>query len=123
MPRSRIRAAARFIDRSSYAAAVLGGGASPGAIVPVPTPSAHVPTPGLRDWLLAFLTVFSALGLAAIALFRGPLRDLLPGVSGRGLRAGLSGLRTLHSGHVGDYVTWLVVGTVALGAAWAASLT
>ncbi len=60
-----VGAAARFIDRSSYAAAVLGGGASPGAIVPVPTPSAAVPTPGLRDWLLAFLTVFSALGLAA----------------------------------------------------------
>ena len=118
-----VGAAARFIDRSSYAAAVLGGGASPGAVVPVPTPSVPVPTPGLRDWLLAVLTVFSALGLAAIALFRGPLRDLLPGASGRGLRAGLSGLRTLHSGHVGDYVTWLVVGTVALGAAWAASLT
>lgn len=118
-----VGAAARFIDRSSYAAAVLGGGASPGAVVPVPRPSAQVPTPGLRDWLLAFLTVFSALGLAAIALFRGPLRDLLPGASGRGLRAGLSGLRALHSGHVGDYVTWLVVGTVALGAAWAASLT
>jgi multicomponent Na+:H+ antiporter subunit D len=118
-----VGAAARFIDRTSYAAAVLGGGASPGAVVPVRVPAVDVPTPGLRDWLLAVLTVFLALALAAIALFRGPLRDLLPGASGRGLRAGLSGLRTLHSGHVGDYVTWLVVGTVALGAAWAASLT
>jgi multicomponent Na+:H+ antiporter subunit D len=118
-----VGAAARFIDRSSYAAAVLHGGASPGAVVPVRVPTVDVPTPGLRDWLLAVLTVFLALALAAIALFHGPLRDLLPGASGRGLRAGLSGLRTLHSGHVGDYVTWLVVGTVALGAAWAASLT
>ena len=28
-------------------------------------------------------------------------------------------LRGLHSGVVGDYVTWLVVGTAVTGAAWA----
>jgi multicomponent Na+:H+ antiporter subunit D len=123
LPADAVAAAARFIDRGSYAAAVLGGGASPGAVVPVPSPSVHVPSPGLRDWLLAVVSVAGAVALAAVALFRGPLRDLLPGAGGRGLRAGLSGLRTLHSGHVGDYVTWLVVGTVVLGAAWAASLS
>jgi multicomponent Na+:H+ antiporter subunit D len=68
------------------------------------------------------LTLAGAVGVAATALARGPLRDLLGGVPGRGVRAGLAGMRTLHSGHVGDYVTWLIVGTVALGAAWAASL-
>jgi multicomponent Na+:H+ antiporter subunit D len=120
-----VDAAARFIDRPAYAAVVLGGGAppAPGAALATTTTRVSVPTPGLRDWLLAILTVISALGLAAIALFRGPLRDVLPGASGRGLRAALAGLRALHSGHVGDYVTWLVVGTVALGAAWAVSLS
>ncbi len=34
----------------------------------------------------------------------------------------LVGLRRLHSGHVGDYVTWLVVGTVVFGGIFAASL-
>jgi multicomponent Na+:H+ antiporter subunit D len=58
-----------------------------------------------------------------VALVRGPLRTALPGASGRALRQALSGLRTLHSGHVGDYVTWLVVGVVVLGATFAAALT
>ena len=32
------------------------------------------------------------------------------------------GLRALHSGHVGDYVAWLVAGTAALGASFAVLL-
>jgi multicomponent Na+:H+ antiporter subunit D len=111
-------AAARFVDRGAYAATVLHGEPTPlagaGAV--------HVPEPGVRDWLLALLTVAGAFSLAAVALLRGPLHDLPRGAPGRWLRAALGGLRLLHSGHVGDYVTWLVVGTVALGAAWAAGL-
>jgi multicomponent Na+:H+ antiporter subunit D len=119
-----VGAAARFIDRSAYAAAVLHGGASPGAVVPVPSAEAvHVPSPGVRDWLLALLTIAGAVALAATALVRGPLRQLPRGRAGRSMRAGLTTLRALHSGHVGDYVTWMVVGTVVLGAAWAASLS
>ncbi len=75
-----------------------------------------------EDWLLAALTLAGAFTLAAVALLRGRLRDLPRGAPGQALRTGLSGLRMLHSGHVGDYVTWLVVGTVTLGAAWAAGL-
>jgi multicomponent Na+:H+ antiporter subunit D len=123
LPDDAVGAAARLVDRPAYAAAVLDGGASPGAVVAVPSPRAvHVPSPGVRDWLLAFLSLAGALALAATALTRGPLRELPGGAAGRGLRTGLRGLRALHSGHVGDYVTWLVVGTVALAAAWAASL-
>jgi multicomponent Na+:H+ antiporter subunit D len=120
-----VGAAARFVDRSAYATAVLTGGASPGAVVPVPAAGAavHVPSPTLKDYLLALLTVLGALALAATALVRGPLRDVPTGRAGHALRTALSGLRRLHSGHVGDYITWLVVGTVVLGAAWAASLS
>jgi hypothetical protein len=32
-------------------------------------------------------------------------------------------VRTLHSGHPGDYVAWLVTGVAALGAAFAIALT
>jgi multicomponent Na+:H+ antiporter subunit D len=117
-----VGAAERFMNQSAYTTAVLGS-TEPGAVVSVTGGGpVHVPSPGPRDWLLAVLTLAGAVGLAATALARGPLRDLLGGVPGRGVRAGLAAMRTLHSGHVGDYVTWLIVGTVALGAAWAASL-
>ena len=38
-----------------------------------------------------------------------------------GRRPALQRLRALHTGHVGDYVTWLLAGVVTLGAALAAS--
>ena len=38
-----------------------------------------------------------------------------------GCRPALQRLRALHTGHVGDYVTWLLAGVVTLGAALAAS--
>jgi multicomponent Na+:H+ antiporter subunit D len=76
------------------------------------------------DWLYACIALAGAIGLAALGLRRGRLRDL-PGSGrvGRALRATLQALRALHTGQVGDYVTWLVIGTVLLGAVWAASLT
>jgi multicomponent Na+:H+ antiporter subunit D len=125
-----VGAAARFVDRGAYAATVLEGRPTPAeaaagagaSVVRTGGAAVQVPEPGLRDWLLAALTLAGALTLAAVALVRGRLRDLPHGAPGEALRAGLSGLRMLHSGHVGDYVTWLVVGTVTLGAAWAAGL-
>jgi multicomponent Na+:H+ antiporter subunit D len=108
-------AAARFVEREAYAATVLHG--APSAREPV-----DLAGPGLRDWMLAVLTMAGALGVATLSLRFGPLRDLLPGAAGRGVRTALAGLRGLHSGHVGDYVTWLVVGTLTLGIAWAMGL-
>jgi multicomponent Na+:H+ antiporter subunit D len=111
-----VGAAARFVDRGAYAATVLDGRPTPAAA------AVEVPHAGLRDWLLAALSLAGAVALAATALARGPISHLPGGAPGRGLRTALAGLRALHSGHVGDYVTWLVVGTVTLGAAWAAGL-
>jgi multicomponent Na+:H+ antiporter subunit D len=111
-----VHAAARFVDQPGYIATVLGGRAS----APLSAPSWEGVE--VKDLLLALLSLGGAVGLAALSLFRGPLRHLVRGEAGRRLRLGLAGLRALHSGHVGDYVTWLVVGTVALGAVWAASL-
>jgi multicomponent Na+:H+ antiporter subunit D len=108
--------AARFTDRSAYAATVLHGATA--------LPSGE-PFSGLKalDWLYAALSLAGAVGLATLTLTRGRLRDVLgPGPLGRGVRAALLELRALHSGHVGDYVTWLVVGAVLLGATWAATI-
>jgi multicomponent Na+:H+ antiporter subunit D len=110
-------AAGTFVDRAGYAAQVLAG--RPESAPP------HAPAPELTwvEWLSGVVTTAGALGLAWLALATGPLRAAVPGVAGRGLRRGLTALRTLHSGHVGDYVTWLVVGVVVLGAAFAVTLT
>jgi multicomponent Na+:H+ antiporter subunit D len=111
-----VGAAERFMHRGAYAATVLDG-------APSPDFAASAIAPGALDVLYAVLSLAGAIGLAGIALRRGPLRDQLPGMAGRTLRTGLLTLRALHSGHVGDYVTWLVVGTVALGVVWAAGLS
>ncbi|MFJ8196611.1 complex I subunit 5 family protein [Streptomyces sp. NPDC096152] len=67
---------------------------------------------GLVHWtgagvLLGLLSALLAIGLAAVAVTRpGPLSE--PGWA--------LPLRRLQSGHIGDYVAWLLVGTTLLGA-------
>lgn len=75
------------------------GEARPGtAAVPV-----HWTLPGI---LLGLLSTLLALSLAALAVTR-PRRVAVPGRAGH--------LRRLQSGHVGDYVAWLLLGATALG--------
>ncbi|MFF9623423.1 complex I subunit 5 family protein [Streptomyces griseosporeus] len=57
--------------------------------------------------LLGVLSTLLAAGLAALAV----TRPALPSAPGRALP-----LRRLQSGHVGDYVAWLLVGAAVLGA-------
>jgi hypothetical protein len=47
------------------------------------------------------------------------LPRLVEAAGGRALGPPVRGLHALHSGVVGDYVTWVVVGTAVTGAAWA----
>ena len=61
--------------------------------------------------LFGALTVLLALGIAAAALW--PHR--LPSWP-RPVRVALDTLHRGHSGHVGDYVAWLLVGVTALTA-------
>jgi multicomponent Na+:H+ antiporter subunit D len=102
-------AAAAFSDRAAYAAAVLGtrGG-------PVPTPGTiAVPASASASagGVLADLgQVVAALCVAGIALDRR-IRRLR-----RALAAGTGWLRRLHSGLVGDQVTWLTAGLALLAA-------
>jgi multicomponent Na+:H+ antiporter subunit D len=116
LPDHFLAAAERFQDRPGYVASVLQGRAAAQA------GPADAHGPGAIDFLYASLSMAGALGLAALALTRGRVRDALrPGAAGAADRA-LQGLRGLHSGHVGDYVTWLVVGTAVLGGLFAATL-
>jgi multicomponent Na+:H+ antiporter subunit D len=101
-------AAARFVDRGGYVAAALGTG----------TGSAPVAVP-VTEWTasgvgLGLLSATLAVVVALLAVHGRGQPGLI--TTARALQPALTGLRRLHSGHIGDYVTWLLVGVAALGA-------
>jgi multicomponent Na+:H+ antiporter subunit D len=108
-------AAAAFSDRPAYAAAVLGthGGSMPtgGRVVVPASPAASAGG------------VFTDLGQALAALcVAGIALDRRAVGLRRALAAGTGWLRRLHSGLVGDQVTWLVAGLALLAALGEAAL-
>ena len=97
-------AAARFTDVGGYVTQALA--------LPVPY-GAAAGAPVVVGWslpgvLLGLLSAAAAAGVAAAGLYP-PRTASFP--SGRRV---LDRLRALHSGHVGDYVAWLLVGVAAL---------
>jgi multicomponent Na+:H+ antiporter subunit D len=102
-------AAAAFSDRAVYAAQVLGthGPTAPASGAVVAAASRAVSLGGV---LTDLGQVAVALGVAAIALDRRAVQLR------RALAAGTGWLRRLHSGLVGDQVTWLVAGLALLAA-------
>jgi multicomponent Na+:H+ antiporter subunit D len=108
-------AAAAFSDRAAYATAVLrthGGPVPAGGRVVVPASPAASAGGVLTD----LGQVLAALCVAGIALDRRAV-----GLR-RALAAGTGWLRRLHSGLVGDQVTWLVAGLALLAALSEAAL-
>ncbi len=101
-------AAARFVDRQGYIAAVLH--AVPPAAPVVPSAAA----PSLGDYLYGAGSSVGALllGLGALLAPRLPRRP--PARITRRARAAANGIRGLHSGHPGDYVAWVTAGTAIL---------
>jgi multicomponent Na+:H+ antiporter subunit D len=101
--------AARFVDPGAYAARVMRG-----EVKALPEPEKPVEVKGEA---VAY-GVGAVLGAVALAL-SVLLGDRMPGGGGlrRGLRAILTPLRDVHSGHVGDYLTWWLVGAAGLGGA------
>jgi multicomponent Na+:H+ antiporter subunit D len=102
-----------FVDRAGYAAAVLHGEAvRQGGTV-------HL-APGAAEVVVGLVTAACACGLAYLSLAPPTPRLHRVGVAtGRAI----GWLRPLHSGYVGDYVTWLVVGAAVLGGVFAVTLT
>jgi multicomponent Na+:H+ antiporter subunit D len=99
-------AASQLLDHTGYAAAALDGITA----VPLPVPVESWTMSGL---LLGLLSVLLALMVAAAGLYSDRLPWLLsqaPAVLTLPFRV----LRTAHSGHLGDYVVWLLVGVTLL---------
>ena len=94
-------AATRFTDTAGYAAAVLGRSAAT-AEVPV------VHAPGATAYLYAAASLAGALAVAAVAV----AGHTLP----RPAMRAVNRLRSLHSGHPGDYAAWTAAGAAALAA-------
>jgi multicomponent Na+:H+ antiporter subunit D len=108
LPQRAEYAAERFRDRDGYAARVLHG--TPMHPPPsLPVRLGHTTT----DTLLygAGATLLAA-ALAGVGLHR---RRDLPRLA----QPPVAALKSLHSGVVGDYVTWVVVGTAVTGGVWA----
>jgi len=100
-------AAIRFMDFGSYAHAVYQQ-FTPASMVR----AAAIPG---KDWLLAGVHAFLALGLALWAVYRRRIPRARRWPSH--IEGPLRPFRTWQSGHPGDYVAWLTVGSAALGAA------
>ncbi|MGH3009375.1 MAG: complex I subunit 5 family protein [Gaiellaceae bacterium] len=108
-------AAGRFHDRSGYVAQVLHGH----AMKPPPSLPVTIRHTSLDSLLYGGVATLFALGLAAVGLYRRRLPRLVAAAGERTLGPPVRVLHALHSGVVGDYVTWVVVGTAVTGAAWA----
>jgi multicomponent Na+:H+ antiporter subunit D len=103
-------AAEIFVDRPAYAARVLHDR-------PIPPPHARPSTgPHTASYLYGGGAVLLAFALASGALF-APRRRTFSGVR----RVG-DVLHAWHSGHVGDYATWAVVGVAVVGWTLAAAV-
>jgi multicomponent Na+:H+ antiporter subunit D len=97
-------AAGQFRDTKAYAAQVLDNR----PVAPPPSLPVTIVHTSLDSLLYAGGATLFALGLAAVGLRRRQT-----------LASPVRVLHALHSGVVGDYVTWVVVGTAVSGAAWA----
>lgn len=75
--------------------------------------------PTLSMAVSGLISAALAVCLAALSLFRRRWPERVRSMSGRLGLTVVSALRNIHSGHVGDYVTWLMVGVFVLGAVFA----
>jgi multicomponent Na+:H+ antiporter subunit D len=110
-------AAARFLDHNVYTATVLYG-------LPTDQPSVGPPHALTgTDFLYAIASTGGAIALALLALFGQHLPQRTKRRSLAAVwEASSSRLRTLHSGHPGDYVAWLTLGVAIFGVLFALTL-
>jgi multicomponent Na+:H+ antiporter subunit D len=106
-----MQAAHTFTDQASYIHVVLDH--RPAA---PPPPGEWVTTTSSVVWSVVTLVGSIVLGLLST------IRARLPQPVTRVLAAGFAPLRAVHSGHIGDYVAWLVFGTGVIGGALALTI-
>jgi multicomponent Na+:H+ antiporter subunit D len=102
------RVAAQFVDHRDYAAWVLHGDK---VALPV-LPSSHISG---SDYLFGAISTAGALVVAALGVFAPSTRQAGRTALGRAINTTSGAMRGLHSGHVGDYVTWWTVGASVIG--------
>lgn len=103
-------ASAELENRAAYASMVLDNENAAATIAPKAVSELSM-TSGIISTLLA-------VAIAMFALFGGQM----PRTLAAQVRSIADGLRALHSGEIGDYVTWMVVGVTVFGFTLAASL-
>lgn len=108
-------AADRFQDTSGYAARVLRGR----AMTPPPSLPLSIRHTSLESLLYGGSATLVAVCLGLVGLYRRRLPRAVSAAAERTVAPPVRILHGLHSGIVGDYVTWVVVGTAVTGAAWA----
>jgi multicomponent Na+:H+ antiporter subunit D len=100
-------AAQQLLDTAGYPAAALDG------VHAAPRPGAAIESWSGYSILLGLLSTLLALLVAAVALYSDRLPQLLRAAC-RVLNPPLRALRAAHSGHLGDYVVWLLLGVTLL---------
>jgi multicomponent Na+:H+ antiporter subunit D len=100
--------AGRMRDAPAYVSRVLEG-------IPAPRPASQPVPPLVGGLARGSSTAAAALLLALLALFRRRVPPAVAGPAAWVTRRALLPLRRMHSGHVGDYVTWLTLGAAAFG--------
>lgn len=108
LPAAVAGAAATFVDAPGYVAAALGEPAQAPPSVP------EVGWTG-QGALLGVVAAVLACAVAMLAVWRGRLPEAWRRPP-PWLAVPIAGLRALHSGHVGDYAAWLILGVAVLGA-------
>jgi multicomponent Na+:H+ antiporter subunit D len=103
------QAAAEFVDKAGYVSAALKGTT---AGLPEALHEAEWTSKGV---LLDLLSALLAVGVAGVALWAPKIPDLAKSTLAP-LRPVITGLRRVHSGHIGDYVAWLFLGVAAFTA-------
>jgi hypothetical protein len=96
--------AGRLLNRAAHAHEVLHAVAPPASSNP-----SYEPSTAAYAW--GAVATVGSLGFAALGLYR----QRLPQLARRALGPPAHVLQALHSGAVGDYVTWFVVGAAVLG--------
>lgn len=110
-----LRAAQVLSERAVYARLVLHGVAPGRGALPRPSPSAAAVAE-------AVAATAGAVAVAAAGWWWQRLPAAVSGTLGGLVRRPVELLKALHSGSVGDYATWMVLGMAALSLAWAGSL-
>jgi multicomponent Na+:H+ antiporter subunit D len=88
-------------------------------MAPAPSLRSSIHGTSLESLLYGSAATVLAIGLALAGLYRRRLPKTVSAIADRTLAPPARVLHALHSGVVGDYVTWLVVGTAVTGGVWA----